>query len=134
MPKGEGAIINIDGSQIDIQYRVAETSSLRAAGFQHVCPATIAKENILFVFQTEFVSAFHMRNVYAPLDIAFFDKNGVIIDIQTMYPYSLISIKKPRYRPSSAAMYALETRQGYFVEAGVNVGARLKSKNVNSIK
>lgn len=129
MPKGEDSIINVDGSNVEVAYLIAESVSLRAAGFQHVCPETIAKENILFVFQAEFSSAFHMRNVYAPLDIAFVDENGVIIDIQTMYPYSIISIEKPLYRPASAAMYALEARQGFFAEMGVEVGARLKSKS-----
>lgn len=134
MPKSEGVIVKADGENVDIHYLVAETVSLRSAGFQHVCPETIARENILFVFQKEFISAFHMNNVYAPLDIAFFDKQGVIVDIQTMHPYTLISIKKPRYRPASAAMYALETKQGFFAEAGIGIGAKLKPKNENVIK
>ena len=134
MPEGKDVIINIDGSEIDVQYLIAESVALRAAGFQHVCPETIQKENILFVFQSEFVSAFHMNNVYAPLDIAFLDKHGVIIDIQTMYPYSLLSIEKPRYRPAGPAMYALEARQGFFKEKQIKVGARLQSKTVNTDK
>lgn len=131
MPKGEDSIIKEDGSRIDLNFLIAETVTLRAAGFQHVCPETILKENILFIFQSEFVSAFHMRNVYAPLDIAFIDKRGVIIDIQTMFPYSIVSIEKPRYKPKSAAMYALETREGYFAEFGIKVGARLASKSID---
>ena len=134
MPKSGDLFINADGSKVEIQYLVAESASLRSAGFQHVCPETIAKENILFVFQTEFVSAFHMNNVHAPLDIAFLDKKGVIIDIQTMYPYSLISTKKPLYKPAGPAMYALEARQGFFDEAGVKVGALLQSRSVVTAK
>lgn len=133
MQKVEDVIVKADGASVDIQYLIAETVSLRSAGFQHVCPETIAQEKILFVFHEEFVSTFHMNNVYAPLDIAFFDKHGVIVDIQTMYPYSMISIKKPRYRPASAAMYALETKQGFFAAAGIGIGAKLKSKSVNVI-
>ena len=134
MPQGEDTIINVDGSEVAIHYLIAESASLRAAGFQHVCPETIDKESILFVFQMEFTSAFHMNNVYAPLDIAFFDKQGVIIDIQTMYPYSVISVKKPLYQPAKPAMYALETHQGFFAAAGIKVGARLQSRSVAAKK
>lgn len=127
MEQQEDVIVAADGAEVPITYRLAKSVELRAAGFQFVCPKTIATENILFVFKTEFMPAFHMRNVYAPLAIAFINKQGVIVDIQTMYPYVLGSLKNPRYRPALPAMYALEARQNFFAEAGLAVGSVLQS-------
>lgn len=111
------------GKQIPLNYRLADTGVLRMAGFQEICPETIQREQILFVFERPLIPAFHMRNVKAALDIAFIDAEGMIVNIQTMQPYVLGSNIKPLYRPPSVILYALEAREGFFAEHGIEEGS-----------
>lgn len=116
---------------VPISYRVADTQNEKAAGFQHICARSIEKQQILFVFNKPFKPNFHMRNVWGVLDIAFIDESGVIVDIQTMQPYSLLMPKKPTYAPPTEIKYALEAREGYFKSFGAEVG---KSKLLSLTK
>ena len=76
---------------------------------------------MLFVYPRERTLSFWMRNTRIPLDIAYIDQRGVIVDIQTMTPQS------DRQYPSAApAMYALELEAGWFEEHGVSVGDRIR--------
>ena len=76
---------------------------------------------MLFVYPSERTLSFWMRNTRIPLDIAYVDQRGVIVDIQTMAPQS------DRQYPSAApAMYALEMAAGWFEEHGVSVGDRIR--------
>lgn len=97
--------------------KLADEAPEWAAGFQHVCPDVIAKAPMLFDFKRLRRGAFHMHNVYAPLDIGFIDKNGTLFELQRMEPYILGSTGAGRtYRPSRPYVAALEARSGFFSE------------------
>ena len=98
---------------------VADDYRERAAGFQHVCPETIEKTAIYFEFERLRRPSFHMRNVKAPLDIAFIDAHGVIVDIQRMEPYVLGARHYETYGPPREVAAALEVRAGYFAEQAI---------------
>lgn len=102
--------------------RVADEGRERAAGFQHICPATIDDTAIYFVFARPRRPSFHMRNVKAPLDIAFIDAAGAIVNIQRMEPYVLGATDNPTYGPAAAVATALEVRAGYFAENRISEG------------
>lgn len=109
--------------------RVADDYRERAAGFQHICPETIDNTIIYFVFNRPRVPSFHMRNVKAPLDIAFIDRDGVIVDIQRMEPYVLGATRHQTYGPPGEVVAALEARAGYFKDQGIDEGAwRIESR------
>ena len=58
-----------------------------------------------------------MANTYIPLDIAFLDDDGKILQIESMVPLST--------RPHTSkrpCRYALEVNKGWFKENGINVG------------
>jgi len=110
---------------IKISVKLANNNATRAAGFQSVCESTIKAQSILFVFANEIQPRFHMRNVVAPLDIAFIDKQGHIVSIQTMQPYVLGSLNKPTYYPPKAVIAALETYDGFFTEYNINLGSKI---------
>lgn len=107
---------------IELVTRVADDPYERAAGFQHVCAQVAEEHPIYFQFERPFISSFHMRNVYAELDIAFIDDNGQIISIQRMKPNSLIALRENLYHPPSPALAALETAPGYYASSGIVVG------------
>jgi uncharacterized membrane protein (UPF0127 family) len=61
-----------------------------------------------------------MRNVVAPLDIAFIKKGGEIDSIQAMAPYILGSIRRPLYSPKRAVIAALEVQPGFYSERKID--------------
>lgn len=76
---------------------------------------------MLFVFPTTEERSFWMRNTHVALDLAFFDEAYGILAIKRMRPLdeTLIGSDAP------TAM-ALEVRQGWFADRGIEVGARAK--------
>lgn len=101
--------VNDEGQIITVQARVADESFERFAGYQSIGPGVIGETLILFVFEDGITGQFHMRNVYAPLDIAFIQSDGKIINTQTMMPGPEL------YGPGGQSFrYALEARMGFF--------------------
>ena len=78
-------------------------------------------EGMLFVYEREEMLSFWMKNTRLPLSIAFIDKDGRIVDIQDMEPFSL-EIHVSAY----PAKYALEMNRGWFAGEGIKVGDSVK--------
>lgn len=110
------------GRTVDLAVRIADDNRERGGGFQYICPQTIDTTAIYFEFDRAYRPSFHMHNVEAPLDIAFVDPRGVILDIQRMEPYTLGAAHFRYYSPPGAVAAALETRAGYFEEKGITAG------------
>ncbi len=95
---------------------IASTAEERSAGLMYreeVPDGT----GMLFVFQDSQIRSFWMANTYVALDIAYMDTAYRIVDIVAMEPLDTGS-----YPSSQPAMFALEVRQGWFVEHGIAVG------------
>lgn len=107
---------------VRLAVRVADDHRERAAGFQHICPETIDSTAIYFEFDRPRRPSFHMRNVKAPLDIAFIDAGGVIVSIQRMEPYVLGAQQHRTWGPAGEVAAALEARAGYFADARITEG------------
>lgn len=67
---------------------------------------------------------FHMKDVLIPLDIAFWDERGVIVEILHMEPCR--SDPCPLYSPSRDYLGAVETNLGLMEREGVRVGDTIK--------
>ena len=100
----------IEAGQVKtLMVKVADDKKERSAGYQWICPSTAQNTAVLFIFEREFLSAFHMRNVFVPLDIHFFDALGKQVDALVMRPEPPGLGLKPRYySPAAAFKYALE--------------------------
>lgn len=122
MAEAELVLAGPGGRSIRLAVRVADDFGERAAGFQHICPETIEETAIYFAFDRPRRPNFHMNNVKAPLDIAFIDSDGVIVDIQRMEPYVLGAKRRPTYGPPGDVAAALEARAGYFAGQQVTEG------------
>ncbi len=116
-------LVSDTGERVAIDVKVADERDERTAGFQHVCPETIAERPMLFVFQSAQPYRFHMGNVYAPLDIAFIAADGRVVDIQLMQPYVVGSRDRPLYGPPVPVTAALEAREGFFRDHGITPGS-----------
>ena len=75
---------------------------------------------MLFVYNAEAYRSFWMKNTLLPLDIAFLDGTGLIVDIQTMTPLST-----QLHRSAAPARYALEVPAGWFAAQAVGPGGQI---------
>ncbi|MFN3603884.1 MAG: DUF192 domain-containing protein [Leptonema sp. (in: bacteria)] len=84
------------------------------------------KENhgMLFVFPKEDYLHFWMKDTYIPLDLAFFDEDGFLIEIQQLEPLS-----EKIHTSSKPAKYALEMNRNWFAKNDIKPYAKLKFTN-----
>lgn len=105
-----------DGRSVSVEAEIAVKKEERNWGFME-------RKNIpdgtgmLFVFESDQVLHFWMKNTPHPLSIAYIDSNGKITDVLDMTPYSLESVSSCK-----SVRYALEVPQGWFAAQGVKVG------------
>ncbi len=86
------------------QLEIANTPELRAKGLMgraSLCDTC----GMLFIFDTEQIQSFWMKDTPTSLDMIFLDKKGKIVTIhQNTVPYQ----ENPTYSSTSPAMYVLE--------------------------
>jgi uncharacterized membrane protein (UPF0127 family) len=79
---------------------------------------------MLFKFDSVRIASIWMKNTYIPLDLAYINAFGKIVDIKQLKPHDLTSV------PSSVpVLYALEMNQGWFEENGLSVGDKVTIPN-----
>jgi len=82
---------------------------------------------MIFIFETDQILSFWMKNTLIPLSIAYIASDGRIIDIKNMYPKDENSVSSSR-----SARYALEVPQGWFSRAGVKEGDIVDVKSLSA--
>jgi uncharacterized protein len=97
---------------------VARTDAERARGLMEREELPEGR-GMIFVFPDVAIRSFWMQNTYIPLDIAFMDSEGVIVDIQAMEP-----LDETFTSSAAPAMFALEVPQGWFGARDIGVGQR----------
>ena len=75
---------------------------------------------MVFVFQDQVSDPFWMKDTLIPLSIAFWNDDGVIIDILEMEP--CLQDSCPTYVPSLPYTYALEMNAGWFEHRDIAPG------------
>ena len=80
------------------------------------------RHGMCFVYPSDRILVFTMKDVSAPLEVAFLSASGILLHIESMRPdaQKLYSWKEP-------AMFALELAPGTLEEAGLEPGHRLLS-------
>jgi uncharacterized membrane protein (UPF0127 family) len=79
---------------------------------------------MLFLFKQPEQRSFWMRNTRIPLDIAYFDANGRLLEIHALYPYN----ENPVPSRSQNVLIAIETNRGWFARNNILPGAQLNLK------
>lgn len=98
---------------------VADTDERRAHGLMNRVQLP-AHHGMLFPFPEPSQHGFWMKNTYLPLDIAWLDEQGVIIDAARMMPHD-----ETMHRPFAPAKFAVELRMGTLAAYGTTLGDRL---------
>ena len=101
---------------IEIEVELADDADERQQGLMF---RESLEENrgMLFVYPEQRTLGFWMQNTLIPLDIAYIDREGRIVDIQQMEPQTTET-----HNSAAPAMYALEMNQGWFEANGIRVG------------
>ena len=106
--------LTIHGAKLTVE--VAATPQSRETGLMN--RFSLPRDHgMLFVFEASEPRAFWMKNTYVPLSIAFVDSTGRILNIEDMRPRDESS-----HWSRGPAMYAIEVRQGWFAEKGIQPG------------
>jgi uncharacterized membrane protein (UPF0127 family) len=101
------AVIELDG--VPLTVAVADTNDERSRGLMGVEELS-PLDGMLFVFDTESVRSFWMKDTLIPLDIAFFGRDGFLVSQTTMT--TCLDGDCPSYSSVDAAQYALEAPAG----------------------
>lgn len=103
----------------DLRVEIADTPAKTQRGLMFRRHLPVHK-GMLFVFPTDEIRGFWMKNTYIPLSVAYIDYKGVIREIYDLQPHDLRSVTS-RF----PFRYALEVKQGLFKKLGVKVGDKL---------
>lgn len=119
LPTTDIVIQKENGETLTVNAEIAKTQEQRARGFME-------RKNIpsgtgmLFIFESDQILSFWMKDTPSPLSIAYIDSRGTIRDIFDMKPYSLDAIVS-----TSSVRYALEVPQGWFSKNGIKAGDKV---------
>jgi len=116
-------LLFVEGKTLFVE--LARTPHQQQKGLQH--RKTLGENRgMLFIFPVAEEHNFWMKETYIPLDIAFIDKNKVIIDIQKMQPLDIRTQHHAHANNVYAkTKYALEVNAGWFEENKIRVGSRV---------
>ena len=113
------SITTASGKAVTLVAEIADTPQTREKGYmfrKNIPDGT----GMFFVFESDRVLNFWMKNTPTPLSIAYIDYKGVIKDIFDMKPFDLKDITATGY-----VRYALEVPQGWFGRVGIKAGDKL---------
>ena len=112
----------------EIRVQLALTPQEQQKGLMHR-EQLASDHGMLFVFEAEDQMGFWMLNTKIPLDIGYFNKEGVLQEIYLMYPHDRASVGSI----SKKIKYALEMNQGWFATYKVRPGARMDMQELRHI-
>jgi uncharacterized membrane protein (UPF0127 family) len=112
----ELVILQKDGSSVPVLAEIARTDEQRRRGLMGR-KSLADGEGMLFVFETDRILSFWMKDTLIPLSIAFIAYDGRILEIHDMESQSLRAVQSAR-----SARYALEVPQGWFARTGIEAG------------
>ena len=118
-------IINNSNNEIKIfNVEIADTEDTRIKGLMWRENIPFGK-GMFFVWEREAYRNFWMKNTPAPLDILFFDKDGMLINVaENTQPFSLENIQSIR-----PAQYVLELITGSSFKFNIYEGSKILNLN-----
>jgi uncharacterized membrane protein (UPF0127 family) len=109
--------VEMGGQEYKLEH--AKTMEQRARGLMYrksIC----LNCGMLFVFDQKQIGSIWMKNTFIPLDLAYVDETGTIVDIFQLKPHDLSSV-----RSSKPVVYAIEMNVDWFAKKRIKVGDRI---------
>ena len=110
--------IPIDEATPKLQLALTENERSRGLMYRDKLPK---HHGMLFLFKQPGKRSFWMRNTYIPLDLAYFDSQGTLLEIHALYPHNENAV----HSRSEDVLIAVEMNQGWFLSENVRPGAKL---------
>ncbi|MSP78679.1 MAG: DUF192 domain-containing protein [Dehalococcoidia bacterium] len=105
---------------------IADTADERKSGLRER-KSLPAGHGMVFVYTSESKWAFWMKDTLLPLDAVWVDRNGLVVDVQTMIPQpGAPDNQLIIYTPRAVAMYAIELTAGAVPKSRIAVGSQLQ--------
>lgn len=112
--------IDIPGKATYTSY-IADDFELQRVGLMNTTESELPTDRgMIFVFDSDALRSFWMRNTIIPLDIAYIRSDGTIVKTYTME-----ALNEMGYPSIEPAKYVLEVRAGQFAEHGIVAGDRV---------
>lgn len=115
--KSQLSTIQVDGHELQVE--LARTHAEQSEGLMHR-DSMPDDQGMLFIYDDVRKRSFWMKNTRIPLSIAYIDRDGVIVHMADMTPFSADGV--PSLYP---VKYALEVNQGWFAAHEVDKGDRV---------
>ncbi|MEJ1295961.1 MAG: DUF192 domain-containing protein [Candidatus Sedimenticola sp. (ex Thyasira tokunagai)] len=116
----ESELITIHVGEVSADVELAATGERRRQGLMHR-KSLDRDRGMLMVFPQAKQQKMWMLNMQIPLDVGFFDDDGVLLNIVTMEPDG----GKTIHRSIAPALYALEMNRGWYARNGIEPGVGL---------
>ncbi len=118
-PEGtfELTISGSDGKSALVRVELADTNEERARGLMDRDSLPEVR-GMLFLFPANHRSPFWMKNTRIPLDIAYLDASGRVLEVKAGKPFD-----ETLLQPSQSYRHTLEVNGGWFARHGLGVGS-----------
>ncbi|MBQ2722111.1 MAG: DUF192 domain-containing protein, partial [Opitutales bacterium] len=116
--------LSINNVPFKAQIAVFDSEKMRGLMFRESLPEN---NGMVFVYDTPTQASFWMKNTLIPLDIGFFDKNGILTEVKKLYPQNLDAVKSSR----NDILFCIEMNAGWFDKNNVKSSAKLDMKKLS---
>jgi len=117
-PRFGETTIQVSSKPLFVQTAITDLQHERGLMFR----TTVAPyDGMIFIFKSPQKVAFWMKNTLIPLEVGYFNKEGILVEIHSMIPHDMTPI------PSSHEdiLYALELPIGDFARKGLKIGDKI---------